>query len=899
MRHWIHTTPLGAACVLGMAVAAAGPRPAVAQDASAAGQTTIEELVVLGSRGAPRAAMDTPVPVDVFSSEAIESVASSDMVDVIGQLVPSFNVSRQPISDGASFVRPIQLRGLDTHHTLVLVNGQRRHRSALLQLGGFGAHGPDVGTIPSSAVANVEVLRDGAAAQYGTDAIAGVLNFNLKEIREGGDVSVRFGEYDAGDGRELIIDGAFGLPLGRDGFLTISGQYADVDATSRSVLYNLPGPDGRIPSEIFADDLAGGTVINGANFFGPDNLTITRNEAGEVLDIQMGPDGVPDDLDNRFVEFYPTVNGPGPFSDVEQPWGQPARDQWMLFFNAGLPINEQLELYAFGNYSEKDQISGFFHRRTDVPQLRPVRLEDGTLYNPRDELYPAGFTPQFGADVADLSLAFGGRGDLDNGLAYDVSAFYGRNKIDYVILNTMNPSMGPDTPTEFSPGTLKNEEWSLNANFVTTFDAGLASPVTLAFGGEYREEKYTLGLGDEASFTVGPFAFPDPFGLCEDPTQARPELVDFIAAGCEAGTDPALNALPVGSNGFPGYSPQVAGSEDRNSWAIYTELEADITPDWLVNAALRYEDYSDFGDVAIWKLATRYSLTPNINLRGSVGTGFRAPTIGQIATTNVSTRIAPDGFPVAEGVFPSTSAAAGLFGGDVLDAEDSFSYTLGLTASPLDSLTLTLDYYYIELDDRIVLSSAFTVGPEEVAQLEALGVEGANTIGQVRFFTNDVDSETWGVDFVADYALESDFGTTRFGAAVNYNKTKITRAGDFISAQDQFNREKAQPRTRGNITVRHAWNDFDVMARARYYASYTRAENAALSNIQDFSSKTFFDLEASYNFMENYRVTLGAQNIFDTFPTRTQFQCCGRAYDSASIVPWQGAFYYLRASASF
>ncbi len=887
--------PLTLAIAVAGLTAAGMSAPAFSQG----GATTIEELVVLGSRAAPRAATDTPVPVDVFNSQALESVASSDMVDVIGQLVPSFNVSRQPISDGASFTRPIQLRGLDTHHTLVLVNGQRRHRSALLQLGGFGAHGPDVGTIPSSAVASVEVLRDGAAAQYGTDAIAGVLNFNLKEMSEGGDLSVRFGEYDAGDGRELIIDGSFGLPLGSNGFLTISGQYADVDPTSRSVLYNLPGPDGRVPSQIFADDLAGGTTIDGATFFGPDNLTITRNEAGEVLDIQMGGDGVPDDLDSRFVDFYSSVNGPGPFSDVEQPWGQPSRDQWMLFFNAGLPINDQLELYAFGNYSEKDQISGFFHRRTDVPQLRPVRLEDGTLYNPRDDLYPAGFTPQFGADIADMSVAFGGRGDLENGLGYDVSAFYGRNEIDYVILNTMNPSMGPETPTEFSPGTLENEEWSLNANFVTSFDAGLASPLTFAFGGEYREEKYTLGLGDVASYTVGPFAFPDPFGLCADPTQARPELVEFIADGCAAGTDPALNALPVGSNGFPGYSPQVAGSESRNSWAVYTELEADLTSDWLVNAALRYEDYSDFGDVAIWKLATRYSVTPTVNLRGSIGTGFRAPTIGQIATTNVSTRIAPDGFPVAEGVFPSTSAAAGLFGGDVLDAEDSFSYTLGITATPLDALTLTLDYYYIELDDRIVLSSAFSVGPEEVAQLEALGVEGANTIGQVRFFTNDVDSETWGVDLVADYALESDYGTTRISTAFNYNKTKITRAGDFISTQDQFNRENATPKTRGNVTVRHSWSAFDVMARARYYASYERAENAALTNLQDFSSKTFFDLEGTYTFQENYRFTLGAQNLFDTFPTQTQFQCCGRAYDSASIVPWQGAFYYLRASASF
>ena len=871
--------PVGTACLLAFF---ASPALTASAQSEAAASPRIEEVVVLGSRAAPRAAVDTAVAVDVFRAEEINSVYSSDMVDVIGSLVPSFNVSRQPISDGASFIRPVNLRGLDSHHALVLVNGKRRHRSALLQLGGFGSHGPDVGSIPSSAIESVEVLRDGAAAQYGSDAIAGVINFNLKRNREGFELGGRLGEYDAGDGREVTFDANLGLPLGQNGFVSISAQYSDADATSRSVPYNLTiAQSGQTPRDALANEM----TVDGLTFFGPDALTYVRNPDGSVQNVLLGSDGIPDDLDTRFRDNFGTINGSGPFSDVEQPWGQPQREQYMLFVNAALPVSDTAEIYGFGNYSVKDQVGGFFHRTRGVTQLLPLRLEDGSIYNPGQDLYPSGFTPQFGGDVTDFSATAGLRGDFSNGLSYDMSAAYASNEIDYSIVNTLNPSMGPDSPTAFRPGKLVNEEISLNLDFVYEIDLDLASPLSVAFGAEYREETYDIKRGDDASFTIGPFAQPDPFGFCE---------VNICPEG-----DPAFNAVPVGSNGFPGFSPGFTSSVGRESYAAYIDLEADITPEWLLNGAARFEDFSDFGSVAIWKLATRYRLTENVNIRGSLGTGFRAPTMGQVSTTNVSTRIAPDGLPIAEGVFPATAPASALFGAEALDNEDSFSYTLGITATPLDGLTLTLDYYYIELDDRIVLSSSFSVGPDEVAALEALGVPGANTIGRVRFFTNDVDTETSGVDLVANYVFDNAYGVTTLSAAFNRNKTRITNRGDFISDQDQFNRENSQPKFRGNVSARHAWNSFDVAARVHYYGEYTRGENGALTNVQKFGREMFVDLEGTWNFDQNYSFTLGAQNLFDNFPDRSEFQCCGRAYDSASVMPWQGAFYFLRANASF
>ena len=779
---------LGLALFWMLAAANAGAQEAQAEGAEAG---VIEEIVTIGTRRRERAAVDTAVPVDVFNAEEVSSVNSSDLIEVINAIVPSFAARRHPISDGASFIRPTHMRGLDTHHTLVLMNGRRRHRSALMQVGGFGAHGTDIGVIPSIAIESMEVLRDGAAAQYGSDAIAGVINFNLKQADSGAELRARTGRYGEGDGEEFTMEGNVGLSLPNGGYLNFSGQYSDSAPTSRSQPYDLTiAGSGQTPLEATGNQV----TLNGVTYYGPDALTYRYSPTGEILQAARGSDGVPDDLDSRYADHFANVGGGREFRSPAQIWGQPDRRQMLASVNASLPLSESLELHGFATWGDKDQSGGFFYRRPGVSQLLPVRLADGSIYDPRTRLYPAGFTPQFSGDVTDYAITVGVAGSAWRDLSFDLSAGYGFDRIAYRIENTLNPSLGPDTPTRFRPGVLTNDELAVNADFVWPWNVGnLASPLNVAFGFEYRNEGYRIDAGDPRSYEVGPFGVPDPFNLeitqsevDADPhddltvVECRIPGLEAIGRLCPAG-DPVNNAVPIGSNGFPGYPPAFASRRDRRSQAVYVDFEADVTDRWLMEVAGRYEDFQDFGSVAIWKAATRFRLSDSINLRGSAGSGFRAPTPGQISTTVVSTRIDANGIPRSEGVFPPEHPAAGLFGAGPLGPEHSHSVTLGMTASPFPGFRLTLDYYSIRLDGRIVMSSEFTVDPDQAARLVALGVPGANDIAQVRFFTNDVDTETRGFDLVATGSFDWRLGSTTVQAAFNVNRTKIPDTGNFVN----------------------------------------------------------------------------------------------------------------------
>ena len=865
----------------------------------------VEVVVSVGTRVRTRTAADTAVPVDVFNREQVESINSSDLVDVLSAIVPSFSVRREPISDGASFIRPTHLRGLDTHHTLVLVDGKRWHRAALMRLGGFGAHGPDVGSIPAIAIDSVEVLRDGAAAQYGSDAIAGVINFKLKTDASGLRLRTRLGGYAQGDGEEATVEAGIGVPLGDAGFLNIGAQASDSAPTSRSEPYDITiGGSGVSPLEATASQ----ATVNGVTYYGPDAFTFSYSPGGDIVQVLPGSDGIPDDLDTRFADNYRRIGGDRDFASPAQIWGQPDRRQANVVVNAALPL-AAVELYGFATYATKDQTGGFFYRRPGVSQLLPVRLADGSIYDPRASRYPSGFTPQFSGDVVDQAILGGVRGERPNGFMFDVSASRGADEIRYRIANTMNPSMGPQTPTRFRPGNLVNVESAVNADFAWPWEIGLPSPVNVAFGMEYRDEIYRIEAGDPSSYEVGPFGRPDPFNFeitqaevdadpDDDLTAIECRIPGFESVGspCPAG-DPINNTLPIGSNGFPGYPPAFSSELHRHSQAVYVDLEGDLTLRWLANVAVRYESFSDFGDVGIWKLATRYKATDNVNLRASFGTGFRAPTPGQLATTNVSTRIDPDGFPRAEGVFPSTHPAAALFGGQPLDPERSKSWTLGLAATPFERFTLTADLYRIRLDDRIVLSSQFAVGPEEAADLMRLGVPGANDIAQVRFFTNDVQTETSGVDLVASWAFDSSLGSTTLNAAFNVNRTRILDRGRFVDAEAEHDVEKGIPARRGVITAVHGVGRFDVLLRARYYGEYKNTLDASLETIQAFGREVMVDIELTRTWRETLSLKAGVQNIFDNYPDRGEFEvCCGRIYRSDSVTPWQGALVYLQAS---
>ena len=865
----------------------------------------VEVVVSVGTRVRTRTAADTAVPVDVFNREQVESINSSDLVEVLNAIVPSFSVRREPISDGASFIRPTHLRGLDTHHTLVLVDGKRWHRAALMRLGGFGAHGPDVGSIPAIAIDSVEVLRDGAAAQYGSDAIAGVINFKLKTDASGLRLRTRLGGYAEGDGEEATVEAGVGLPLGDAGFLNIGVQASDSAPTSRSEPYDIAiGGSGITPLNATASQ----ATVNGVTYYGPDAFTFTYSPSGGIVQVLRGSDGIPDDLDTRFADNFRRVGGDRDFASPAQIWGQPDRRQANLVVNAALPL-AAVELYGFATFATKDQTGGFFYRRPGVSQLLPVRLADGSIYDPRVSLYPSGFTPQFSGDVVDQAILGGVRGERANGLTFDFSASRGADEIRYRIANTMNPSMGPETPTRFRPGNLVNSETAANADFAWPWEIGLSSPVNVAFGMEYRDETYRIEAGDRPSYEVGPFGRPDPFNF--ETTQAEVDAdpddditviecrfpgFESVGSLCPEG-DPINNTLPIGSNGFPGYPPAFSSELHRHSQAVYVDLEADLTLRWLANVAVRYEKFSDFGDVGIWKLATRYKATDNINLRASLGTGFRAPTPGQLATTNVSTRIDPNGFPRAEGVFPSTHPAAALFGGQPLDPERSRSWTLGFATTPFERFTLTADLYRIRLDDRIVLSSQFAVGPDEAAELMRLGVPGANDIAQVRFFTNDVQTETSGVDVVASCTFDSSLGSTTLNAAFNVNRTRILDRGRFVDAEAEHDVENGVPATRGVITAVHGVGRFDLLLRARYYGEYKNTLDASLETVQTFGREVMVDVELTRTWRGKFALKAGVQNILDNYPDRGEFEvCCGRIYRSDSVIPWQGALAYLQAS---
>ena len=868
----------------------------------------VEELVTIGTRRASQTLADSVVPVDLYISEEIQSVNSSDLIEVLSTLVPSFSVRRQPISDGASFVRPTHMRNLESHHSLVLVANKRRHRSAFLLVGGYGSQGADIGTVPSIAIDSVEILRDGAAAQYGSDAIAGVINFRLREDDSGVTLRARYGQYKVGDGQELTLEGNIGRSLADSGFLNLSFQLSKSDATSRSQPYDISiAGTGTLPHEAVSNEL----TIEGISYFGPDAFTYTYSDDGIPLQVLIGPDGIPDDLDRRYAANFPNVGAGRPFSSPAQIWGQPERQQAIFAVNAGLDLSDSREIYAFSTFAQKDQTGGFFYRRAGISTFYPVRLADGSIFSARRDLYPAGFTPQFTGEIGDFSVHGGLREKNLTAWDYDLSIGYGRSKVQYELENTLNPSMGPDSPTKFQPGNLVNSELALNFDTVREFDTRLVSPVHLAMGLEYRNEIYQIEEGDPASYQVGRFAFPDPFNfeitqeevdadLDDNLTEIECRIPGFENVGslCPTG-DPIHNTLPIGSNGFPGYSPIWATDYDQFSYAGYLDLEVDLNEKWRANGALRYENFEDFGSVLIWKLASRVSLSSSTNVRGSLGTGFRAPTAGQLSTINVSTRISAEGVPIAVGLFPASHPGSQLFGSIPLDAEYSSNVTLGLTSKLTDSLDMAVDYYNIELEDRIILSSRFQVTPEQTERLLELNVPGATEIGLVSFFTNDVDTRTQGIDLVASWSLTSGLGNSTFQANMNINDTKITGRGSYVGSEGEFDIENGVPNNRLTLSLNHGFRNVDFLTRIRRYGEYENASNASLSQIQKFKSEILVDLAATLNFNDGYQLRIGAENVFDNYPDRGEFEtCCGRIYRSDSIMPWQGALYYIQFSTS-
>ena len=764
------------------------------------------EVVVTGTRTANRTSLETAVPVDVFPVEELTETGRVELNQILSTTVPSFNFNQTAINDGTDIIRPATLRGLSPDQTLVLVNGKRRHITALVNINGSvgrGSAAVDLNSIPTSAIGNVQVLRDGASAQYGSDAIAGVINVILREADHGGGVNIRYGAHVTDpeglnrsevDGQTTNVGGWAGFGLGENGFLTVSGEYSLRQRSNRA---------GIDPRQQFPDDPA-------------------YAEAERSFD--------------RLNHVY----GNGRMENIN------------FFLNSGYTLNNGVELYAFGGVQEREAESPGFYRRASDSRNVP-------------EIYPGGFLPVIGGDVSDYSLGGGVRGEA-GGWDYDVSAVYGSNELDYSVTNSLNASLGPDSQTSFDAGSLAFDQITLNADIVKTFDNLLPGETSLAFGAEYRDETFEIGAGEEASYIQGPF--------------------------------PAA----AGSQVFPGFTPESEIDEGRNAASIYGEVEWVPNEKTLISAAVRYEDYSDFGDAVTGKLAGRYDFTDQVAVRGAVATGFRAPSLQQQYFTAISTNFI-DGVPFEVGTFPATSPASVALGGGQLDAEESTSFSLGTVLTPTNDWFVTIDAYQINIDDQIFLTE--NLGGEEVdAVLADAGVTG---VQRVRFFQNGIETETKGVDIVTKYAFDfGELGTLDASAAFNYSKTEVTHVPDnlvipdleLFSRSNRLTLEESAPETKFILAGNYTYQQADFVLRATRFGEVLAPSNDPAN---DFTLDADWIIDASVNFnvTDQFSVGVGADNLLDEYPTMTPAGLDFNGifpYSSRSPYGFAGRFLYMRAS---
>ncbi len=862
----IDLRPRGTLWILGLAVAmvvmlAGLALPAVAQEgaeAAAEEGTEAEEeakaptefadvIVVTGTRTEGRSVTQSMVPIDVIRVDDFVNQGETDVSTLLRNVAPSYNVNTQPISDAATVVRPANLRNLAPDHTLVLINNKRRHRAAVIYWLGNGvadgAQGPDISAIPAIALRQAEVLRDGASAQYGSDAIAGVMNFMLKDDRSGGSVEVRTGAYSEGDGDMVSAAANFGFPLGDNGFLNLTVEGGASDPTDRSVQ---------------RDDAA--ALIAAGN-------TFVRNPA--------------------------------------QIWGSPEiEDDFKLWANFGHLTEGGKQIYGHANYVTKTVTGGFFFRNPNTrsavfspsgdrngeilligdllaaqglgsancPEVRIVNdVPDEAALNqvkadPNcfsfQELFPGGFTPQFGGDLTDRALVFGVRGSTGGGLAWDASVSSGYDEVDFFIFNTVNASLGPNTPTSFDPGLYRQDE--LNFNFDLSY--ALNDRTNIAGGVEWRDEKFTIGIGQLESFEIGPLA---------------------------------AQGFSSASNGFPGFSEIAAGSWSRSNFAVYGDLERTSGDDkWTLGLAVRFEDFEDFGSTTNGKISGRYKVNDDFSLRASVSTGFRAPTPGQSNAFNVSTEFDLTLMDlVNNGTIPSSSRVAQLRGGKPLTPEESVNYAAGFVWEN-GPFTMTADYFQIDLSDRLAVTQNFSLTQAEIDALVAEGITSAANLQNFRFFTNDFDTETKGFDIVATYAPTGIGGNTDFSLLFNRTETDVTKFNP-ATLDDTRIRElkEALPKTRWTLTANHrVGSNWRFLGRLSYYGGWFDSED-----VQDYGAENVVDIEAAYTWNEHTTFVLGAQNVFDTYPdeNRGARSGVGNRYSQYSPFGFNGAFWYARVKYSF
>lgn len=849
---------------LSLLVAASGVTGTAAIAAEEGANKDVERIIVTGSRRNDRTVSDSSVPVDVINLDDMLTTGQVEVSQVLATLVPSFNYPHTAIADGTDHARPAVLRGLAPDHTLVLINGKRRHSSALLNLNGTvgrGSSAVDLNTIPTSAIKSIEVLRDGAAAQYGSDAIAGVINIILKD-QEGGSLSATYGKYDTqmagvpqldgvsvgddgnlafdlggdrkrSDGAITTLQGDYGFALGEDGFFNIAFESRKRNASNRS---------GFDPRENYAR-LDDGSLD-------PRELTIDR---------------------------------------YNHKYGKAEVDDLAIFFNMGMDLSEQAELYAFGSFADRDGLSGGFYRRAQ--DNRNVL-----------SVYPDGFLPHIGSDVTDTAFNIGVKGESDD-WNWDISASIAENEFGFNVTNSINTSLAiaeGSTQTDFDNGSLVYQQSILNASANTMKDWGLPNEVFIAIGAEYRHENYQIKAGEEASYRTALGADGLPQAVLD--SEGNPKLNKKGEIIRAAG----------GAQVLSGFAPASAVDESRHNVALYVELDTDFTDDFNMAYAGRFEDYSDFGTNFTSKLSGRLAINDAFAFRGAISSGFRAPSLAQTSYKSIAT-VFVDGVPNEVGIFPVSDPAAAALGAKPLTAEESVNSTLGFVFEQ-DNFNLTVDAYHITIDDRIVLS-------ENLSGSEVVGIlQKANEFNtqQARYFTNAIDTTTKGIDIVATYDIEfDDLGDLSLSAAVNFNDTEVTKIKDnpseldalgddykVFSAREVTRFELGTPKDKYNLSANWSLNDIAVSLRATRYGEVVDASSNP-DNHEVLAAKWITDLDVSYNVTENVKLAVGANNLFDQYPQDTVSNV-GKStfnqvfpYSGFSAYGTDGRFVYARASYSF
>ena len=822
-------------------------------------EESFNEVIVTGTRALGRTKVDAPVPVDVIDIASVTSKGGQvSVTEIMNVLAPSFTSQSQTVSDGSDHIDPASLRGLGPDQVLVLINGKRRHNTSLLNVNGTvgaGSVGTDMNAIPAAAIKRIEVLRDGAAAQYGSDAIAGVINIVLKDRTDGLELAITtganmssLGNHQEGgmDGEKFQLDANYGVPIGdKGGFINFTGSISTRNpalrnATNLEKLFDINNSAERL----FVEQNPGSSVAQ----------MTTSDYTNSIAALpQSFRDAAADADYNMLDDLELTARGQNR-SDYRFKVGTSQLREGKTFVNMAIPLSKNTELYAFGGVGSRQGLAYGFLREAHRPKANTAANPDG-------------FLPGIQSEVTDKSLAFGVR-TTKAGWNIDMSNTYGSNAFGITVVNSTNASLGAASPSVFDAGAFGFTQNTTNLDF-SKYREDWLSGVNLAFGAEYRLEQFEITAGAENSYATYNS------GVATTPGQA-------------GDTNVMGESLPGTSQVYGGFTPNNAISKKRSNMGGYADVELNLSKKLLLALAARYESYSDFGNTFNYKVATRYKVSNNINVRGAYSTGFRAPSLHQQYFSRSSTVFDAKGVAQEQGLFTNESRAAQLLGVDKLKQETSNSLSFGLTGS-FRNFTATVDAYSINIQDRIVLSGSFSDGgdPELQALFSAANAKSA------RFLANAIDTKTEGIDIVISHkanlsnerklvsSVAATFSTnevTNVNVPESVSKAGLT--GQFFDGQEEAFLTLAQPRSKVSLINTLSFeNGFSVQLRNVYYGSVTdpddfsgdaRIEGTVISDDAVYDAKVVTDLSLSYGLENGLRLALGANNLLDVYPTENR-----------------------------